>query len=445
MSLFEDSLVAKGYIPPEMQAAMAKDPALAKAVLQAAKLEYDQAGGFNQDRYAQTLQQMHNNSMERNAFLDDEGAFGGIRKSDNMTGSQRSGQSSLDWLHENYKPWANPAEMRNPVMEAQSAVSAMKDEQARRRAQEAEQLATQGYITKGDTTSFFTDRGNAGADWALGNTPKADMTISNIDPQYGGGFAMGMSPNSPMAYSNGKSLPPVQGNEQLNTAGYNPAQALGGSGVPMSAAEAYGTDHRGKGIYESPDKSNPSSTDAAVARWQQQQAGIKERVGDFFNPSPEFVADMVKKLQSNTAVDPKVQLDAMVSQGDLEPEVAAAMEQKMNETPPPPALLPNQVMAAPIDTSQITAPGAISPLQDLPPKNPQEILDAATAARSAHANAKLRNQPNPVNNERGLLPSLGYDIGKSLFELTGGAYNYLWAPPSKQANFGQAFDLLWNR
>lgn len=122
-------------------------------------------------------------------------------------------------------------------------------------------------------TSFYgADRGNQAAAYAIGNPTQSDMNVLNL-------------PDGGMGYGSQMPLPQADPSLLLPTGGYDPNMGIGGSGVPMSAGEALGTDLVGPGIYGERDRSNPASQDAIMARQVLSQGGINQRLQEFYeNP-----------------------------------------------------------------------------------------------------------------------------------------------------------------
>lgn len=208
----------------------------------------------------------------------DEGLLGGISQSPRNPGGRLN--TGIDWVKANYNPNNNPFEGRNIQAEAAGAVSGAKADQLDRLNKEVLGIAKGGTLSRdvggANMTSFYgADRGDQAAAYALKNPTQPLMNVLNIPEQYGGG----------MGYGSSMPLPQADPSLLLPTGGYNPQAGVGGSGVPMSAGEAQGTDLVGPGIYGERDRSNPASQDAIMARGALTQGGIKQRLKEFYeNP-----------------------------------------------------------------------------------------------------------------------------------------------------------------
>lgn len=158
-----------------------------------------------------------------------------------------------------------------PHERASSAVAAKKLLRDSRRADNATNVARHGtYTDQNGATHYYSpqQRGAASEQVGRGYTPQAEMTTMQIDPRYGGGVAMGS--RTPM--------PSVRADKQLPT----------GSGVPMTAGEAYGTNHLGSGIYQDVDRSAGAGAqayqmDARDARRAHTQEQIKNRIAGHYS------------------------------------------------------------------------------------------------------------------------------------------------------------------
>jgi len=254
------------------------------------------------------LAQMHAQKQEEIRQAKEMGLLGGIGQSSRNPGG--ADNTGLDWLRGNYNPSNNPAEGRDVQGMARAAVEEQKRQQIIGQRQDGKQIHDNGsrsFDVGGATqTDFFNDRETAGIGYAQGQPTTPAGSIMQFPEQYGGGQGSGLPA--------GRRSPSIQGNEQLPTGGYNASAGVGGSGVPMSAAEAYGTDNQGNGIYGERDRSNPSSQDAIMARDFARNRGIDQMTKAFF------------EQQIAQGIPASVAASNAVAQGMITPEEARSLE-----------------------------------------------------------------------------------------------------------------------
>jgi hypothetical protein len=254
------------------------------------------------------LAQMHAQKQEEIRQAKEMGLLGGRGESSRNPGG--ADNTGLDWLRGNYNPGNNPAEGRDVQGMARQAVEEQKRQQVIRQRQEGKQIHDQGFVNQdigGATqTNFYNDREAAGLGYAQGQPTAPAFSTLNVPQQYGGGQGSGLPA--------GRRSPSIQGNEQLPTGGYNADAGVGGSGVPMSASEAYGTDNLGNGIYGERDRSNPASQDAIMARDFARNRGIDQMTKAFF------------AQQIAQGIPASVAASNAVAQGMITPEEAKSLE-----------------------------------------------------------------------------------------------------------------------
>jgi len=184
------------------------------------------------------------------------------------------GSNGLDYLKKNYDPAKNPYDPKNPnyvspQAKAASAVAELRELQRHRAEQRQMDLERYRRTIDGDTTRYYSN--------PLDTSDGPDFTAINIPEQYGGGTALGSS----------EPLIRIDPNRKLPT----------GSGIPMSALQAFATDKLENNIYAPVDRSNPVSMDANDARRFAVQDSIKERVRDFYeNPRTTEEEDRYEEM-----------------------------------------------------------------------------------------------------------------------------------------------------
>jgi hypothetical protein len=214
------------------------------------------------------------------------------------------GSGGLDYLAKNYNPAANPYDRRSPnyidpQARAASAVAEAKELQRARAEQRQMDLERYGTTTDGEITNYYSN--------PLSPSEGPDFTVINIPEQYGGG----------MAYGGSENLIKIDPNRELPT----------GSGIPMSALEAFSTDKLENNIYAPEDRSSPSSMDANDARRFMVQESIKDRIKDFYETPREL----------RPVLEPEPVLNVMEPMEPMETPVVGEV------FPPAPALIPKPV------------------------------------------------------------------------------------------------------
>ena len=254
------------------------------------------------------------------------------------------GSNGLDYLKKNYDPAKNPYDPKNPnyvspQAKAASAVAELRELQRHRAEQRQMDLERYGRTIDGDTTRYYSN--------PLDTSDGPDFTTISIPEQYGGGTAFGSS----------EPLIRIDPNRKLPT----------GSGVPMSALEAFATDKLENNIYAPENRSSPYSMDANDARSFMVEESIKDRIKDFYEtprdlrPVPEPVPNVMEPMETPVVSEVFPPAPALIPKPVTREKLFQPAADYMEDAGP---LLDNPISRDALDTPEVFL-GALAGINDL--------------------------------------------------------------------------------